>query len=105
MQHRDALRQLHDHLHVVLDDQDGQVLGDAAHQRHGVVGLGRAHAGGRLVEAQQLRLGRERDADLEIALLAVREVGGELVGLAAQADRFQHGFRLVDDVAEVAVVA
>ena len=48
---------------------------------HGVVGLGRAHAGGRLVEAQQLRLGGERDADLEVALLAVREIGGQLVGL------------------------
>ena len=76
-----------------------------AHQLHRVVGLGRAHAGGRLVEAQQLRLGGERDADLEIALLAVREVGGKLVGLAGKADRGQHRFRLVDDVAEVAVVA
>ena len=64
-----------------------QVLGDAAHQLHGVVGLGRAHARRRLVEAQQLRLGGERDADLEIALLAVREVGGELLRLAAQTDR------------------
>ncbi len=67
---------------------------------HGVVGLGRAHARGRLVEAQQLRLGGERDADLEIALLAVREIGGELVRLAEQADRLQHGFGLLDDVAE-----
>ena len=56
----------------------------------GVVGLGRAHAGGRLVEAQELRLGGQRDADLEVALLAVREVGGQLVGLAAQADRVEH---------------
>ena len=105
MEHGDPLRQLHDHLHVVLDDQDRQVLGDAAHQLHRVVGLGRAHAGGRLVEAQELRLGGERDADLEIALLAVREIGGELVGLAAQADRLQHGFGLLDDVAIGAVVA
>ena len=71
---------------------------------HGVVGLGRAHARGRLVEAQELRLGGERDADLEVALLAVREVGGELVGLGVQADRLQHGLRLVDDVVEVGVV-
>ena len=96
------LGQLHHHLHVVLDDEDRQVLGDAAHQRHGVVGLRRAHAGRRLVEAQQLRLGGERDADLEVALLAVREVGGELVGLGFEADRLQHGLRLVEDVAEVA---
>ena len=44
--------------------------------------LGRAHAGGRLVEAKQLRLGGERDADFEIALLAVRQIGGQFVGLA-----------------------
>ena len=44
------------------------------------------HAGGRLVEAKQLRLGGERDADFEIALLAVRQIGGQLVGLAEQAD-------------------
>ena len=73
----------HHHLHVVLDDQDGEVLGDAADQLHGVVGLRRAHARGRLVEAEELRLGGERDADLEVALLAVREVGGQLIGLVA----------------------
>src|SRR5438105_1913663 len=50
----------------------------AANLPHGLERLGRAHAGGRLVEAEELRLGRERDADLEIALLAMRQVGGEL---------------------------
>ena len=34
-----------------------------------------------------LRLGRERDADFEIALLAMRQIGRQLVGLAEQADR------------------
>ena len=86
MQHGDPLRQLHDHLHIVLDDQDRQILGDAAHQLHGAVGLGRAHAGGRLVEAPELRLGGERNADLEVALLAVREIGGKL---AAHRGRFR----------------
>ena len=56
------------------------------HQLHGVVGLGRAHAGGRLVETQQCRLGGERDADLEVALLAMRKIGGQLVALVEQAD-------------------
>ena len=55
--------------------------------------------GRRLVEAQELRLGGERNADLEIALLAVRKVGGKLIRLAAQPDQFQHGLRLVDKVA------
>ena len=96
--------ELHHHLHVVLDDQDGEILGDAAHQFHGLVRLGRAHAGGRLVEAQQARLGGERDADLEIALLAVRQIGGQFVGLAEQADGVQRRFRLLVDVGEGAVV-
>ena len=104
MQNGDAVRQLHDHLHVVLDDQDGEILGDAAHQLHGVVRFRGAHAGGRLIEAQQLRLGGERDADLEVALLAVREIGGQLIGLVEQAHGLQHGFGLADDVVIVAVV-
>jgi len=28
VQHRDPLRQLHHHQHVVLDDEDGEALGD-----------------------------------------------------------------------------
>ena len=79
-------------------------LADAAHQLHRIVGFGGAHAGGRLIEAEQLRLGGERDADLEVALLAVREVGGELVGLVEQTHRLQHGLGLVDEIAVVAVV-
>ena len=71
---------------------------------HGVVGLGRAHAGGRLVETQQCRLGGERDADLEIALLAVRQVGGEFIRLAEQADGGKRLFRLLVDVGKGAVV-
>ena len=103
MQHGDAVGELHHHLHVVLDDQDGEILGDPPHQLHGVVRLGRAHAGGRLVETEQLRLGRERDADLEIALLAVGEIGGELARLVEQPDRVERGFRLVVDVGESAL--
>jgi len=34
----------------------------------------------------------------------VGEIGGDLVGLAAQADRFQHGLRLADEVAVGTVV-
>ena len=41
-------------------------------ERGEVRGLLRVHAGGRLVEQQQLRLGGERARDLEPALVAVR---------------------------------
>jgi len=42
-------------------------------------------AGGRLVETQQGRLGRKRNADLQIALFAVGQIGGKLVRLIEQA--------------------
>ena len=70
-------------------------LASRSDQRFGLVGLTLAHAGGRLVEAEQFRLGRKRDADFEIALLAVRQIAGELFGLGEEADRLQRRFRLV----------
>jgi branched-chain amino acid transport system ATP-binding protein len=48
----------------------------------GLLGLLRAHAGGGLVEQQQLRVGGERDADLQGPLLAVGERGGGPVAAA-----------------------
>ena len=48
-------------------------------------GLLRVHAGGRLVEQQQLRVGRQRPRDLHPPLVAVGQLRGELVedGLGA----------------------
>ena len=80
------------------------VLAMRAHQVLGLVGFRRAHAGGRLVEAEQFRLGGERDADLQIALLAMRQIGGQLVGLAEQADRVERALGLLVDVGEGAVM-
>ncbi len=48
-----------------------QLAGDTA--------LLEAHTGGRLVEQEQRRLGRERHRDLQPLLLAVRERARELV--------------------------
>src|SRR5438094_2571141 len=70
IEHGDFARQFHDDLHVVLDDEDRQVAGDAAHQLHRLSRLAGAHPGGRLVEAEEARLGSQRDADLQVALLA-----------------------------------
>ena len=68
------------------------------------MGLGGTHACRRLVEAQQPGLGRQRDPDFEIALLAVRQVGRQLVRLARKTNRLQHLLGLLDDVAIAAVV-
>ena len=48
--------------------------------------LARVHAGGRLVEQEQRRVRAERAGDLEPALVAVRQVLGELVVAALEAD-------------------
>src|SRR5207247_452401 len=53
------------------------------------LGLARVHACRRLVEQEESRLGRERAGDLQPSLVAVRQVPGELVLLAAQADELQ----------------
>ena len=105
MQHGDGLGEAHDHFHVVLHDDDGQVLGDATHELDRGAGLADAHARRGLVEAEELGLGGEGDADLEVALGAVREVGGQLLFLRAQPDRLQHGAGAVDQVRERIPVA
>src|SRR5712691_7320084 len=46
----------------------------------------RVHAGGRLVEREQLRLGGERARDLEASLVAVRQTARGVVGAAADPD-------------------
>ena len=80
VEHRDAVGDAHDDLHVVLDEEHGQALllpelGDELGERRGLL---RVHARGGLVEQEQLRLGRERAGDLEPALVAVGQVPREL---------------------------
>ena len=62
------------------------------------VALLRVHAGRRLVEQEQLGLGRQRARDLEPALLAVRQVLRELVGLVRKPHEPEPDERLVDRV-------
>ena len=84
-QHRDLVAEREHHAHVVLDDQQRAALGDRADQLHDVGRLLARHAGRRLVQQQDLRIGGERHADLERALLGVGEVAGEVVAPPGQA--------------------
>jgi hypothetical protein len=79
--HQDPLGGAEDHLHVVLAEQDGQrpLIGDAPDQLHRPGGLLGGHAGGRLVEQEQLGLHGERDGELEGTLVPVGQVAGPLV--------------------------
>src|SRR4051812_3277679 len=56
VQDRDVVRDVHDHLHVVLDQEDGDVLLGAQllHELAQLLGLLRVHARRRLVEEQEL---------------------------------------------------
>src|SRR5688500_8584829 len=77
---RDAVGDAHHELHHMLDEQDGHA---AAAQLHDPVAQLRdllaVHSRGRLVQQQEPRPGGERARQLEPALLAEREIGGELV--------------------------
>ena len=59
--------------------------------------LFRAHAGKRLVEQQELRLGSQTHGDLELALLAVAQRQCELAGAIRQTDGFERAASLDHD--------
>lgn len=65
----------------MLDKHDGDAEGvtDLDDIRHELRGLGRVHAGGRLVEQQQLRVGSKRADDLQTTLGAIRQRASLLV--------------------------
>ena len=104
MQDHDAVGQRMDHVHLVLDQQDGLVAArlQPADQfeddRHFVD----AHARSRFVEHQYLRLQRHQDRDFELAFVAVRQLGRDIVAPAGQADFFEITVGLLDQVASAA---
>src|SRR5262249_59779660 len=104
VEHGDPISEVHDDLHIMLNDQNGEALGDTAHKLHGVTRFRRTHAGSWLVEAEQCGLGCEGNADFEIALLAMRKIGSQLVAPVVKADRFKYGLRFLDDVVVGAVM-
>ena len=86
-QHRYLGSDLEDDVHVVLDEDQRDLLAlpqvvDALDHPPALVG---AHAGGRLVEQQDLGIEHQRERDIEQLLVAVREIGrgdSELLGKA-----------------------
>ena len=80
---RDLVDEAHEHVDVVLDHQHGaallalQVRGCSRRARH----VARADARHRLVEQDDARLRRQQHGDLELALVAVRDVARGGVGL------------------------
>src|SRR5262245_24057098 len=89
VQDRDALREREGHVHVVLDHQEGDGRIELLQERRHRVRLGGREPGGRLVEQEELRLAGQRQGDLELALLAVREIAHDLGLLVGQPDRVE----------------
>ncbi len=97
--HDDAAGEAEHHVHVVLDEKDGQLarqVRDRVEQRRALV---LRHAGGGLVEQQHARARGEGERDFEQALLAVGEFAG-LRGSAANLQGIQDPLCLVDGGAE-----
>ncbi len=90
MQHRDALGQAQDHLHVVFHHEDrGTGRMDLFDQCHEFRHLLDRHARHWLIEQQNLRwtrrLAREKDREFELAFAAVRKGSGSVGRVGGQA--------------------
>jgi hypothetical protein len=84
--HRDPLGHGEGDIHVVFDQQHGHIRVEGQQQRGQQLPLGARQTRRRLVEQQHPRLGDEGEPDLELPLLAVREVAGQRVEAVAHPD-------------------
>ena len=85
-QRRNGVGQAEHGIHVVLDQQDGQLTAQAFQQGHHVLGFVWPHAGHRLIEQQQLGLCGQCQAQLQLALFAVRQRAGNRVHTRTQSN-------------------
>src|ERR1700679_1330847 len=86
VQHDDMVRDLHDELHVVLDQNDCDALPcDTADQSVDLFGFDRVTSGCRLIEQQHARFGGQCARDLEPLAPSVRKAAGGAVALMATA--------------------
>ena len=93
MQHRHALDDAQRNVHVVLDDDEADVL---RHRREDLDQLGPLRgrqAGGRLVEQDEARRAGQRQRDLELALLAVAQLADQAIAHVLSGARPRSGFR------------
>ena len=72
------------------------LVADGEQQRVELGAFARIEAGGRLVEAEQHRIGAHGARDLEPALRAIGQVAGRIVGALDQADPVEPVARLLD---------
>src|ERR671923_1541690 len=68
--HDDAAREAKNHIHVVLDEEHGELAREIRYHRKKLGALVLRHAGRGLIEKQHAWARRERERDLEEPLLA-----------------------------------
>src|SRR5579883_171865 len=86
IEHINPVRELHDQVELVLDQQDGHAATlQRRNQRLHFGRLGRIHAGGRLVEQQQPRPERQRAGDLDPPPVGVGKTIGGMIEPRRQA--------------------
>ena len=100
VEHGDPVGERQHLVDVVIDQDDRERAVKRADQVGDPPALVGREAGERLVEQEQLRARGEGDRDLEQPLIAVREVGRDGEGLAAEPDRGDEPEGLVIQVRE-----
>src|ERR1700722_8369820 len=96
MEDGDAGGDLPHEVHVVFDREDRHaVCLQGAHHLAGRVSLLRGHAGGRLVQQQELWPEARRHADLEPLLLPVTQIARRLAGVGCQIEKIELPLDLV----------
>ena len=81
----------HDNAHIMLYKYNGNVqfISQTADEMCGFNCLSGIHTGGRFVEQYQLGSAGERPSDFQASLIAVRQVLGNHIALAFEADEAQ----------------
>src|SRR5215813_7423207 len=97
VEHGDAVGDGEHDLHVVLGKEQGEatLAPDALDEMDRLSRLLGGHAGGGLVEEKNGRLQGERDAQLDLLLVAVGEEARDLARLVEEADGGEQGLRLL----------
>src|SRR6202034_2616549 len=93
IEHLDALAQVHDQRHVVLDHQDAALVSrpDIDNELAQLVGFGDGEADRRFVEQKKPRLDGERARQSDAALLAVAQTGGKTMRFLYQLEFVKDG--------------
>lgn len=86
IEHVNPVGDVHDDAHVVLDEKDGDALGqDFADEIHEFLAFRRVHACGGFIEQQEDGSCGEGPRDFEAALKSVGQLRGELISVGSEA--------------------